>query len=130
MIKRLMFILLVTTSLFADIDWAEDYTQALKQAKEENKKVLLMFSREDCNACNKMKREVYTDPEVSDYVNSFFVPVEIDMEYDSRKGFKVFATPTYYFLDSEGKQIGRVMVGGADAKSFLKKLQEVEHAKK
>jgi thioredoxin-related protein len=126
MVKGLITTLLLTASLFADLDWAENYTNALKQAKQENKKVLIMFSREDCDACNKMKAEVYTDTEVVNYVTTFFIPVEIDMEYDSREGFKVYATPTYYFLDAEGKQIGRAMVGGADANAFLKKLREVE----
>jgi len=130
MVKWLITTLLLTTALFADLDWAESYKDALKQAKQENKKILIMFSREDCAACNKMKAEVYTDAEVVNYVTTFFIPVEIDMEYDPREGFKVYATPTYYFLDADGKQIGRVMVGGADAKSFLKKLQEVEHAGK
>ena len=128
--KLFIAIFFAFTSLFADFDWADSYQEALSKAKEENKKVLIMFSKESCGACRKMKKEVYTDPEVTAYVEAFFVPVEIDTETDSKEGYKVFATPTYYFLDSDGKQIGRVMVGGADAKSFLKKLQEVEHAEK
>lgn len=130
MLKLLTATLFIATSLFADLDWAESYKEALDQAKKEHKKVLIMFSKEDCKACNKMKTEVYSDPEVSEYISTFFIPVEIDTEYDRREGYKVYGTPTYYFLDSNGEQIGRMMVGGADAKTFLKKLQEVEHFKK
>jgi thioredoxin-related protein len=130
MLKLLIFTFLVSTSLSADFDWADSYQEALALAKKENKKVLVMFSQEGCLTCIKMKKEVYPDPNVTEYVNAFFVPVEIDIKRDSKEGYQVFGTPTYYFLDSGGKQIGRMMVGGADAKNFLKKLQEVEHAEK
>ncbi|MCJ7766422.1 MAG: hypothetical protein MUP09_10840 [Thiovulaceae bacterium] len=63
-------------------------------------------------------------------MNAFFVPVEIDTDCDSKEGYQHFGTPAYYFLDSDGRQIGRMMVGGADGKYFLKKLQEAEPVKK
>lgn len=129
--KKILFIaLLLTSSLFAELDWAPSYEQGLAQAKKEHKIVMLMFSKKTCKTCNVMKKSVYENDEVAEYVKNFFVPVEIDIEVRPDKyGYAVFGTPTYYFLDSNGKQIGRMMVGGATAEGFLQKLKDVKQGK-
>lgn len=128
--KILLTLILITTSLFAELDWAPSYEQGLAQAKKEHKTVMLMFSKKTCKMCNVMKKNVYENDEVAEYVKNFFIPVEIDIElYPDKYGYTVFGTPTYYFLDSNGKQIGRMMVGGATAEGFLEKLREVKQGK-
>ena len=125
--KILTALLLISTSLFAELDWAPSYEQGLAQAKKEHKIVMLMFSKKSCKMCNVMKTKVYENDEVAEYVKSFYVPVEIDIEvHPDKYGYPVFGTPTYYFLDSNGKQIGRMMVGGATAEGFLQKLKDVK----
>ncbi|OHD98427.1 MAG: hypothetical protein A2552_01070, partial [Sulfuricurvum sp. RIFOXYD2_FULL_44_160] len=112
--KILLTLLLISSSLFAELDWAPSYEFGLAQAKKEHKIVMLMFSKKTCKMCNVMKKSVYENDDVAEYVKNFFVPVEIDIEvYPDKYGYQVFGTPTYYFLDSNGKQIGRMMVGGA-----------------
>lgn len=129
--KKILFIaLLLTSSLFAELDWAPSYEQGLAQAKKEHKILMLMFSKKTCKMCNVMKKSVYENDEVAEYVKNFFVPVEIDIEvHPDKYGYAVFGTPTYYFLDSNGKQIGRMMVGGASAEGFLQKLKDVKQGK-
>ncbi|MGB5965488.1 MAG: thioredoxin fold domain-containing protein, partial [Sulfurimonadaceae bacterium] len=84
---------------------------------------------EACSECKKMQDNVYSNKKFSEYVNSHFVSVNIDIEYDKREGYKVYSTPTFYFLDSNGKRIGSAMVGGSDVETFLTKLQEIEQSK-
>jgi thioredoxin-related protein len=128
--KILLALLLISSSLFAELDWAPSYEQGLAQAKKEHKIVMLMFSKKTCKMCNVMKKSVYENDDVAEYVKNFFVPVEIDIEvYLDKYGYQVFGTPTYYFLDSNGKQIGRMMVGGASAEGFLQKLKDVKQGK-
>lgn len=128
--KILLAILLISSSLFAELDWAPSYEQGLAQAKKEHKIVMLMFSKKTCKMCNVMKKSVYENDDVAEYVKNFFVPVEIDIEmYPDKYGYQVFGTPTYYFLDSNGKQIGRMMVGGATTEGFLQKLKDVKQGK-
>lgn len=128
--KILLALLLISTSLFAELDWAPSYEQGLAQAKKEHKIVMLMFSKKTCKMCNIMKKSVYENDEVAEYVKTFFIPVEIDVEvHPDKYGYAVIGTPTYYFLDSNGKQIGRMMVGGANAEGFLQKLKEVKQGK-
>ncbi len=124
-----LVLIFVTTSLFADINWADDYKSALEKAKTQNKKVMVMFSSEDCKECQNMHKTVYSDKEISEYVNKNFVAVNVDVEYDGRKGFKVYKIPTLYFLDPKGKQIGRAVKGAIDKGALLKKLQETAEGK-
>lgn len=128
--KIFLAILLLSSSLFAEMDWAPSYAQGLAQAKKEQKPVMLMFSTKTCKMCNYMKNTVYENEEVGEYIKNFFIPIEIDIQsHPDKYGYQVFGTPTYYFLSSEGKQIGRMMVGGASPEGFLQKLKEVNQAK-
>jgi len=128
--KILLTALLLTSSLFAELDWAGSYEQGLAKAKKEHKTVMLIFSSKTCKMCNYMKKTVYEDDDVAEYVKNFFVPVEIDIgEHPDKYGYQVFGTPTYYFLDSNGKQIGRMMVGGASPEGFLQKLKDAKQGK-
>jgi thioredoxin-related protein len=121
---------LLTSSLFAELEWAASYEQGLAQAKKEEKIVMLMFSKKTCKMCNVMKTKVYENDDVAEYVKTFFIPVEIDVEvHPDKYGYTVIGTPTYYFLDSNGKQIGRMMVGGASPEGFLEKLKDVKQGK-
>ena len=122
-------LLLISTSLFAETNWADDYKSALKEAKSKQKKVIVYFSKEDCSECEKMQWTISSDKNVSAYINSNFVAVEIDIEYDKREGYKIYKTPTVYFLNMNAKQIGKPLTKALGPKIFLKKLKEIENTK-
>jgi thioredoxin-related protein len=123
--KFLLLLLFVTSALFADLNWAEDYESGLEQAKKEKKIVMLMFTLTNCHVCETMKETVYTQPEVMAYVKKYFVPIELNLDLDDKEGYAVYGTPTFYFLTSEGKQIGDMKVGGSTVDGFMKKLKAV-----
>jgi len=123
--KILLMALLLSATLFADLNWAEDYESGLEQAKKEKKIVMLMFTLTNCHVCETMKETVYTEPEVMAYVKKYFVPIELNLDLDDKEGYAVFGTPTFYFLTSDGKQIGDMKVGGSTVDGFMKKLKAV-----
>lgn len=128
--KILLTFLLMSNSLFAELDWAPSYEQGLAQAKKEHKNVMLMFSSKTCKMCNYMKKTVYENDEVSEYIKNFYIPIEVDIaEHPDKYGYAVFGTPTYYFLGANGKPIGRMMMGGATPEGFLQKLKETKQGK-
>ena len=127
--KMFLLVLFLTSTLFADLNWAEDYETGLAQAKKENKKIILMFTLTACHVCKQMKEDVYTQKKVFDYVDKYFVPIELNLDIDDKEGYEVFGTPTFYFLDSNGRQIGDVKVGGSTVDGFMKKLKQVQAAK-
>ncbi len=118
-------LLLSSTLLVADMYWADDYKSGLKEAKAENKKILILFSNEDQPASEEMLWTISFDKNVSDYVSEHFIAIEIDVGYDSRQGYKVYKTPTVYFLDSHAKKIGKPLTKKLGPVKFMKKLQEV-----
>jgi len=127
--KLLMLLSILPSILLADINWAEDYESGLAKAKKEHKKVMLMFSREECHVCQMMKEKVYTNKKVEEYINNNFIPIEAVVDFDGKLGYKVYGTPTYYFLTPEGKQIGDMKLGGSTVEGFLKLLHKVNESK-
>ncbi len=78
--KILLLTLFLTSSLLAELDWADSYEQGLAKAKKEHKIVMLMFSTKTCKMCNYMKSTAYDNEEVIEYVKNFFVPIEVDIQ--------------------------------------------------
>jgi len=129
MTKLFLILLLMTTSLSAGMYWAEDYKSGIKEAAQKQKKILVYFSKEECAPCDEMTWTISFDKNVSNYITEHFVAIEIDIEYDKRQGFKIYKTPTIYFLDSKAKQIGKPFTEILGPKGFLKKLKEIENTK-
>ena len=126
MIRNIFLILLfVSTSLFADMYWADDYKSGIKEAKESHKNIIVFFSKEDCAPCDDVTWTISFDKNVSNYVKEHFVAIEIDVEYDRREGFKIYKTPTIYFLDDKVKQIGKPLTKVLKPKEFLEKLKSI-----
>lgn len=127
--KLFLLVLFLTSTLFADLNWADDYETGLAQAKKEHKKVIVMFTLTACHVCKMMKENVYTQKEVQAYVEKYFVPIELNLDIDDKEGYEVYGTPTFYFLDANAKQIGDVKVGGSTVDGFMKKLKEIQALK-
>jgi thioredoxin-related protein len=125
MYKLFLILLLGISSLSADMYWADDYKSGIKQAKKEHKNILVYFSKEDCVKCEEMTWVISFDKNVSNYVDEHFVAIEIDVEFDKRQGFKIYETPTIYFLNSKAKRVGKPMTGTLGPKEFLKKLESI-----
>ncbi len=121
-----LILLFLSSSLLAELEWADDYKSALKMAQQEQKLVLVMFTKESCSLCEILEETLLTDPTVAPFLESKFVAVELDTEYDKRQGLKVYTTPTFYFLDAKGKPMTKRMEKSFTPEKFLKKLQETQ----
>ena len=60
-----------------EIDWIP-LEKAKKYAKKYDGKVLIFFYKENCEYCEKMKKETLSDPTVINIINNNFFPVKID----------------------------------------------------
>lgn len=128
--RYITLLLFVISSLYADMYWADDYKSGIKEAAQKQKNIIVYFSQEECAKCDEMTWTISFDKNVSDYVNEHFVAIEIDIEYDKRQGYKIYETPTTYFLDSKAKKIGKPLVGTMGPKAFLKKLETIVESSK
>lgn len=81
----------------------ESLPKLLERSKKENKPIFYMIYAEWCPHCNKMKKEVFNNPEVADFMNKNFICAWQDVEKENgdfiKKKFDVKSYPTFVFLD-------------------------------
>lgn len=123
----------------AEAVWLTDYEAALKQAKAEDKRVLLDFTGSDwCGWCIKLKSEVFDTPAFSNYAKSRLVLVELDFprgkaqtpavkkqnEELARK-FNVRGFPTIIILDANGKLLGQTGYRPGGPENYIAELDKI-----
>ena len=107
-------------------DWLSitfrDIADDIAAARDENKRLVMIFEQRGCIYCAKMHTDLLSDPEVSDYIRENFKVVQYNMFGDeevidldgevlsektaARKWGYVF-TPTLVFLPEEAPQDGK-----------------------
>lgn len=101
------------------------FSTALEKAKHQHKNVLMMYSAAWCPECNYMKDVVFKNQEVSDYLQSHFIVLNLDTQKDPLpKGFDYIGIPTFFLLDNNGTEKSRI-IGGSKAAKFLKRLKQL-----
>jgi len=128
--KRVLFTLVIfATSLIADVKFTHIF-DIYDIAKEENKLVIIMLSREGCPGCEHMQDVVLKDIGVSEFISKNYIIANMDVYEEAvPEELEYFGTPTFYFLDAEENILKRVN-GGENAKKFLQTLKEVQATKK
>lgn len=98
------------------------WTEAMAQAKAEQKLIFVDAYASWCGPCKRMAANVFPDPQVGDYFNANFVNLKIDMEKPENSEFAgkypVSAYPTLLILDAEGKIVHK-HVGGLAADGLI-----------
>jgi thioredoxin-related protein len=115
-------------ALLAEVNYAKSYKAALAQAEKEDKLVMVMLSKEDCDACWYMENVVFEDDAVAKAVMKDFIPVHLDIHHDYLQGLDYIGTPTFHFLNYKGYKRGR-LDGAANVKDFLEVLKTAQSKK-
>ena len=105
-----------------ELKWFLTYDEAMEEAKEKNRPVLIDFYTDWCSWCKQLDRTTYSDPAVV-RKGEEFVSLKIDAD-DQRPlaaRYKVGAFPTILFINPEGIEIHRV-VGFRPPEDFLKEM--------
>jgi thioredoxin-related protein len=98
--------------------WSTDLEKAIKDAKAENKSVLIEFTGSDfCPPCIEMRKNVFSKKEFVEAASKNFILVEVDFpkgDEEMRKKneplaekYKIPGFPIIVLLDSEGKEFTR-----------------------
>jgi len=128
--KTLLSLLLMTLSLFAQPDWIHSYEEAKEQAAKADKPIMIMLSREGCDACWYMEHIVFKDANLLALLKQF-VPVYLDVNKDTLpEQFQYVGTPTFHFSDASGERIAKAHTGAANVKDFSTILKGVIENKK
>ena len=100
-----------------------DHDAGLRQARSENKPILLYFGRYGCAWCDHVNRKTFSDPELKKIYGENYVLVYVDAEGGKRLrlpsgerltegelGVRLgaYATPLFVFMSPEGKVLAKV----------------------
>lgn len=142
MLSAFVFVTLMPADVVNAEIWTDDMDAALKQAKSENKDVLIDFTGSDwCGWCIKLDNEVFDKPLFKTQAPREFVLVKLDFPQDKSKlpeaiqeqnqqwlqKLGVQGFPTIVLLDSDGRpyaQTGYQEGGPEKYLASLKKLQQ------
>ncbi len=82
----------------------ESYEEALKMAKEQNKKIFLFFSTETCHWCVKMKENTLSDDDIKSILSEYVVYyADASKEIELRRKYNVSGIPNYFIVDKNEK---------------------------
>lgn len=124
--KTILALALMVSYASAQINWAPSYDAALVKAAKEKKNVMVMFSREECPACEYMEDIVFEEQAVENAINKNFVPVHLDIHKDVLpEGLGYMGTPTFHFVNAKGLKLKR-HDGGANIPTFMGILNSVK----
>lgn len=109
-----------------DLNITDNVTQALKDAKLQNKLVMLVFSQDNCYYCDLFKDEVLANSDVQKQLNEKYIVVEADINKQAflASQYHVYGTPSTVILDSNGDELYRIQ-GYVSVNQFLDDLREI-----
>lgn len=109
------------------IPWEKDLATALKKAKQEKKRVMVMAIGQQCRWCIKMKKETMSKPNVLNVLKNHYLLVKIDRGIPSQRSqVPAFEhVPAFFFATAEGKFYDELQ-GYFTADEFLSSIKEIE----
>jgi thioredoxin-related protein len=105
---------------------AISFSEALKLAKKEKKKIMVDYYTDWCRWCKVLDQKTYSDENVGKLSNARFIALKINAEQgegiDLAKKYEVQGFPTIVFYDADGNEIDRV-VGFQEPRKFVTSLK-------
>jgi thioredoxin-related protein len=102
------------------------YEEAAKIAKAGKKIIIIEGFIPFCRGCIRMDREVMVEERVKEALDKDFVFVKKNLLTEKLPlGIKRLGTPSFYFIDSEGKKVLEMVQGSGTADEFIELLENV-----
>ncbi len=121
--RYLLIVFLTVISLHALV-MEEDYDDALRKAKVQERPLMAYLYMRNCRTCAYMDREVFSDPEVREYLEKHYVVLHLyTNDRTLPEDLKVEMSPVFHFIDSQNGEMIESIMGGRDAKRFLELLK-------
>ncbi|MCB9639421.1 MAG: thioredoxin family protein [Myxococcales bacterium] len=112
--------------------FAGPFQQAINTAKAQKKLVFLDMYADWCYPCKRMEREVFSQPNVSQYLGKHFVSVKSNGMYGEGRWlaqrYNCVTYPCMLVINEQGKEIGRLTRFTA-ARPFVERLRELRQNK-
>jgi len=123
-----MVLLFATSLMAAEVNWAKDYESGLKLAKEQNKPMLFVISRDTCKYCVLLKNTTFKDEKVTTVINKDFIAVTSWINENDYIPEKLFTPglPGIWFLLPSGEPMFQPLMGALGTKEILHYLKQVK----
>jgi len=99
------------------------YKTALENAKAQGKPVFVMLYADWCPHCNQMKKEVFSDPAVMDFLKKNYVCVWKNVEKEEgialKDKYNTKSLPTFLFIDPANETLLYALKGESKKADFL-----------
>ncbi len=125
--KIALFLLLSSISLFG-LEF-HSYKDALKLQKETHKIIMLDIIRTDCHYCQDMKKNVFDDTEMSQWLEERFIAVQINLDNEKAPlGIEVGFTPSFFFINEKAEIVKKIPGSWniEDFKDLTKKIKDTK----
>ena len=110
------------------VGWRADFKEAQAATRQTGKPMILKFTADWCGPCRMLSRDVFSDPQVGEFIRGAFVPVIVDVTDRHGAGqsianqFQVDALPTLVVVNADGQEQGR-KIGYMDKPALRRWLQ-------
>ncbi len=106
--------------------WQPTLENAQRVASQTNRLVLVLFSAPWCDACRRMERDVFGQPNVAASLQSNFVPVKINADHfpTTARRMGVTALPTTVIITPSGQQLLTIR-GRRQAGEYIAGLNQI-----
>lgn len=122
----LFSVLAISASTGIDFDDTDSYESVVSQAKSQGKLVFLDFTASWCIPCKKMEKETFSDKTVGDFVNSNFIPFQVNGDFfwgmDIAEKYNVKVYPTMMVIDGNGNVV-KTITGYQTVQGLLSALK-------
>lgn len=124
--RLFIYIFLITSSLFsAELNWLNNYDEALAEAKKQNKGVYLFIGADVCRWCERFKKLTLSNQRAIDRLEEEYVLLYLSRDrHHIPKRFVTKGVPRHYFLTSKGEII-HADRGSREVEGFLDLIEEV-----
>lgn len=122
--KNLWMLILVSSVLTA-----ASFNEAVLEAKQKHKILLVELVMEFCPYCMQMDKYILSKADVRDTINAKFIFVKLDIEKDEIPDLLPSRmTPTFYFLDETGERILQEIKGAPSKSEFLSIISTIKES--
>ena len=127
MVKYILPLLCITSLFGAELAWQKSYAEAVKKAKQEHKRVLLLITSETCKWCRKLEATTLEDETVIRRLQKEYIVVNVTRYKDDYpKRFSAVVVPMSYFLTSNEEIIRRGVMGYWSSEDYLSIMDDID----
>ena len=121
-----VFLIFVSTQLFADMVWQKNISSAFEVAKKENRTVMLFVESQYCRWCKKMKHRTLSNSSVEKRLEPYVLVEVMREDADEMKSLpSIHGVPTIFFMTAN-KKVLETVIGYFNVEDFLSYIDDVE----